>query len=117
MRTSLIVIMLLSLGFTAVGQVKEVTMHGEIVDVIAFVSSGAKQDAATIRASATSGNPLGFHETSTGKLYLLGSPEMNKSANEMVQSYVGLRVFVKGKTYNRDGTDVVLITDIGKSIR
>jgi len=98
-------------------QKKEVTLHGEIVDVISFVSSGAAKGTEEVRKSALSGNPLGFYDTGKKKLYLVGVPEMNKAANERLLPYIGIRVFVIGKVYTRNGVDLILISDIGKSIK
>jgi hypothetical protein len=96
---------------------KAVTVHGDLVDVVAFVSSGAKQEAEAITKSAKAGNPLGLYDSKAKKLYLVGSTQVNQSANEALVPYIGMRVFVTGKVYTRNGTNVILMSDIGKSIK
>jgi hypothetical protein len=96
---------------------KTVTLHGELVDIIAFVSSGAKQDADAVKQSAKAGNPMGLYDPKSKKLYVIGLPQVNKGATESLLPYVGLRVFIKGKAYNRSGLNVILMSDIGKSIK
>ena len=91
------------------------TLRGEIVDLAGFLSGG-KQSPEAIRNSANAGNPLGFYDAKEGKVYVIGVPQVGGSPKDQVLPYVGLRVFVKGKTYSRAGVNVILISDIGKAI-
>lgn len=95
----------------------ESTVHGEIVDVVSFVSSFAKQDTAAIRRSAMAGNPLGIYDKKAKRLYIIGRTELNASPGELVLPYLGMRVFVIGRVYYKFGVRVILATDIGKSIK
>ena len=97
-------------------QKAEKTLKGEIVDVIAFVSSGPGQAAEAVSKSGFSGNPLGFYDTTQKKLYLVGVPEMNGNANKKLLPYVGLHVFVIGKVYAQGGVNLILVSTIGKAI-
>jgi len=96
---------------------KEVTLHGELVDLVSYISSGAMNDPEAIRKSAKVGNPIGFFDTSAKKIYIVGLPQINTGANERLLPYVGIRVFLIGKTYRKSGVDVILVSDIGKSIK
>jgi hypothetical protein len=96
---------------------KQVTLNGDLVDVVAFVTSPAKQDTAALTKGAKAGNALGLYDTKSKKLYILGVPEIGGSANERVLPYVGARVFVTGKVYNKAGLNVILISDVGRSIK
>lgn len=95
---------------------KEVTLHGELVDLVSYIT-GAAQTPESIRTSARAGNPIGFYDTAKKKLYVVGRPQLNVGANELLLPYVGLRVFLKGKTYTKGKVNVLLVTDIGKSIK
>src|SRR5437867_9943805 len=75
---------------------KSITVHGDLVDLIAFVSSGAKQETDAITKSARAGNPLGLYDSKARKLYLVGSTEINKNVNEALIPYIGMRTFVTG---------------------
>ena len=96
---------------------KEVTLVGELVDLVSFISSGAKQSPEAIRKSAQVGNPIGFFEPTTKRIFVVGLPKINSGANARLLPYVGMRVFLVGKTYTRNGVDVIVMSDIGKSIK
>lgn len=104
--------------FTAQAQTKkQVTVIGNVVDLVSFVTTSASQDTAAIRKSVAAGNPLGIYDTKAKKLYLAGTTEINASANGWLLPYVGMRVFVIGKVYSKAGVNIILINDIGKSIK
>lgn len=107
--------MFLVLASSAYAQ-KAGTVTGDIVDVISFVATG-KQDVEGARRSASAGNPLGLYDSNANKLYLIGLPEIGASANDRLVPYLGVRVFVKGKVYTKKGTNLILMSDIGKSIK
>lgn len=113
----LILAFLLSSSNTPSQTKKESTIIGEIVDVASFLTSQAKQDTAAIRKSAAVGNALGIYDTKAKKLYLVGRTELNTSANEKLLPYVSVRVFVIGKVYSKAGVSIILINDIGRSIK
>jgi len=98
------------------GVPKEVTLHGELVDLVSYIT-WASQTPESIRKSAQAGNPIGFYDTANKKLYVVGRPQMNVAANELLLPYVGLRVFLKGKAYAKGKLNLLLMTDIGKSIK
>jgi len=113
----LLVVVLQSTSICVAQTRKDVTLHGELVDIVGFVSSGAKQDADAVSKSAKAGNPIGFYDTKARKVYVVGLPQVNRGANETLMPYVGLRVFITGKIYTKNGVSVILMHDIGKSIK
>jgi len=117
-RMLLLAAILVGMTSGAVAQAKKATsIHGEIVDVIAFVSGSTKQEADAVTKSARAGNPLGLYDTKAKKLYIVGSTEVNKSPHEALIPYIGLRTFITGRIYSRNGINVILMSDIGKSIK
>lgn len=92
-----------------------VTLRGEIVDLAGFLS-GSTQSPEEIKRSANVGNPLGLYDAAKGEIYVIGVPQVGESPKEQILPYVGLKVFVKGKSYSRAGVNVILISDIGKAI-
>ena len=96
---------------------KEVTLNGELVDLASFVTSGKKLDAEGLTKSAKNGNPIGFFDTKSKKLYLVGAREMDKGVSETLLQYAGMRVFITGKVFSKYGMNVIIMSDIGKSIK
>jgi hypothetical protein len=96
---------------------KQVTIHGSLVDVVAFVTSGAATDSLSVLKSARAGNPLGLYDSKAKKMYIVGSKEINRSANETLIPYIGMRTFIVGKVYVKNGVNVILMSDVGKSIK
>ncbi len=100
---------------------KEVTLHGEVVDIANYVRFGTKPDdpdrIAIAETSMKTGNPLGILERSTGKIYLVTSSQANTRANEKLRQFFGQRVFAKGVMYHRGGVSLFIMNDIGKSVK
>lgn len=96
---------------------KSITVHGDLVDLITFVSSGAKQETDAITKSAKAGNPLALYDTKAKKLYLVGTLGVNKNVNETLIPYIGMRTFITGKVYSKNGVNLILMSDVGKSIK
>lgn len=96
---------------------KDVTITGNLVDLVSFVTTTTKQNVDAVQKSARAGNPLGLYDTKTRKLYLVGMREIGKSANDTLLPYIGVRVFITGKVYTKSGFSVILLSDIGKSIK
>jgi len=122
MRTIFIVIVSAGiLTLTGSAQTKNATIIGEVIDVVSYMTSGAKADSPEgleiLKASANGGNPLGILEAKTGKIYLVTMKQANTSAKETLLQYVGQKVAAKGNVYKKGGSSVLVMTVIGKSIR
>ncbi len=96
---------------------KAKTITGDLVDLVTFVTTAGKENVDMIQKSAKAGNPLGLYDTKAKKLYLIGSTDIGKSVTETVLPYVGVRVFVTGKVYTKAGMNIILLSQIGKSIK
>jgi hypothetical protein len=108
---------------TAFGQVskKESTIIGEVVDIKSYVAYGMKADNADRKAadeaSMGAGNPLGILEKSTGKIYLVVMAQQSENANQRLKDYLGLRVYAKGIVHKKGGVQLLVLSDIGKTIK
>ena len=93
---------------------KELTLHGQIIDVTGFTAS-IQWDAETTRQSALKGNPLGFYDTKDELLYVVTMN--NKDAtqvNNFLLPYIGERVYVKGTKYMKNGANHIVLSTIWK---
>ncbi len=117
----ILVLSLLIAVSTGSAQKKASTIIGEVVDVVSYITSGAKPTSPDMReileASARGGNPLGILEAKTGKLYLVTMKQANTSANQTLMQYVGIRVAATGKVYRRGSCQLLVLEVIGKSIK
>jgi hypothetical protein len=100
---------------------KEVTILGEVVDVVSYVSSGMKPNSpdrrAVAEANAKAGYPIGILERGTGRIYLvkLQSPTENPAGK--LFDYAGVKIFAKGAVTVRGGILLMTLSDIGKSAK
>jgi len=117
----LIIVSACIFSFTSFGQTKNATIIGEVIDLVSYMTSGAKADSPEgleiLKASAAGGNPLGILEAKTGKIYLVTMKQASTSAKETLLQYVGMRVAAKGDVYKKGGSSVLVMTVIGKSIK
>ncbi|HEX9655441.1 MAG TPA: hypothetical protein VGB89_00845 [Bacteroidota bacterium] len=106
---------------TSSAQTKNATIIGEVIDVVSYMTSGAKANSPDgmeiLRASAAGGNPLGILEAKTGKIYLVTMRQANTPAKETLLQYLGQRIAAKGDVYKKGGSSVLVLTVIGKSIK
>lgn len=98
-------------------QGQTVTIHGELVDLVGYLSSGKSTDPEALRNSARAGNPIGFLDAKTGKIYVVGDRSINESAVNSLMPFIGIRVFLTGKVYSQNGVNVIIMSDIGKSMK
>ncbi len=114
---------MLVVGSTVFGQAtkKQSTIIGDVVDIKSYIVSGMKADnpdrKAVAEASMKSGNPLGVLEKKTGKIYIVVMGQQGSNANETLKDYLGLHVFVKGVVYKKAGMQLIVLSDIGKSVK
>ncbi len=114
---------LLIITATAFGQKvkKESTIIGEVIDIKTYIAFGMKADnpdrKAAAEASMNAGNPLGILEKGTGKIYLVTSVQQNENVNAKLRDYLGLRVYTKGVVYRKAGLQLIVMSDIGRTIK
>jgi hypothetical protein len=92
---------------------KQVTMHGQIVDVNGFTES-IEWDAETMKKAAKDGHQLGFYNTKTKRLYVITLDDKDKEVNSVLLPYVGERIWVKGTRFVKDEANYLILSSIGK---
>lgn len=100
-------------------QQRNVTVVGQVVDVVAYLTTGTKGDTpqgkeATL-ASARGGNPLGVLDEKSGKVYVVTMKQANTGANETLVPWVGMKIQAKGDVYKKGGCEVMVLNVIGKA--
>lgn len=102
-------------------QGKNVTVIGEVIDIVSYMTSGTRADSPQgkeiLEASAKGGNPLGILEAKTGKVYVVTMKQANTSATETLLQYVGMKIAAKGDVYKKGSCLVLVMQVIGKSIK
>jgi hypothetical protein len=98
---------------------KTSTIIGDVVDVKNYVMFGVKADnpdrKSIAEASINAGNPIGLLETKTKKLYLIMVG--NENPGVQPKDFLGVHVYVKGIVYQKGKIQLIVMSDIGKSIR
>lgn len=123
LKQNAVVVFLLVVAVAAFGQStkKESTIIGEVVDIKSYVAMSMKADnpdrKGMAEVSIAAGNPLGILEKSTGKIYLVVMTGANENANARLKDYLGLRVYAKGIVHKKAGIQLIVMNDIGKSIK
>lgn len=102
-------------------KVKLTTVQGAVVDIASYVQYGMKPDTpdrkGIAEASAKAGNPLGILEKKTGRVYVVVMGPQSSSANTTLLPYLGLNIFAKGKVFKRGSMYIIVLSDIGKSVK
>jgi hypothetical protein len=123
MKKHIAVAFLLTIALVAFAQTtkKESTIIGDVVDIKTYVAFGMKADTpdrkAMAEASFAAGNPLGILEKKTGKIYIVAMAQQTENANQRLKDYLGVHIYAKGIVYKRNGVQLILLSDIGKSIK
>ena len=89
-------------------------LRGELVDPAEYLKTGASGSELTedIYAGVDGGQTLAFREADSGTLYLLLAGMPGEDPNELAYDYIGKRVTVAGKTYERGGLRGILLSSI-----
>jgi hypothetical protein len=122
-RSVVLIACLLIVAVNVFGQTtkKESTIIGEVVDIKSYVAFSMKADnpdrKGMAEVSIAAGNPLGILEKSTGKIYIVVMAEQHENANAKLKDYLGLHVYVKGIVHKKAGIQLIVMSDIGKSIK
>lgn len=115
------IVLLMLAPATVLCQKKNVTVIGEVVDVISYVTKGVKPTTPDLKEvfdeRVKAGSPVGILEASTGKLYLVMMKESNKKAADVLVPFAGMRIAANGDVYTRGSTRLLIITSVGKSIK
>ncbi|MBI5020324.1 MAG: hypothetical protein HZB59_02715 [Ignavibacteriales bacterium] len=109
---------LISLG-TASAQ-KKVTVHGEVVEVTSFIKEGLKPTSPSkkevILENLKKGGMFGI-VNKANVLYLIVPSANDTAFVKNVSPYLGVKSFIKGTTYMRAGVRILMLEDIGKSLK
>ena len=124
-RSALIVTLVLSviavMGQAPVMAQTSVTVHGGIVELTSYVTSGIMPTTAAGReialASIGKGGAMAIVEKGTKRIYILAGAPQDTSFVQNVSAYFGVKAFVKGKRYLKSGVRVLTVEDIGKSLK
>ncbi len=122
-RSALWIVSILVIASNVFGQTtkKESTIIGEVVDIKSYIAFGMKADNADRKAAAeasmNAGNPLGILEKGTGKIYIVVIAQQTENANGKLKDYLGVRVYAKGLVYRRGASQLLILNDIGKTIK
>jgi hypothetical protein len=122
-RSLVFLVMLLLIGWTGStnAQQKKATIHGQLVDVISYVKEGVMPTSPARKEIAMEnlrkGSALGILEKGTKKLYLLAPAPTDTAFVKTVSAYSNVQTFVKGMLYKRAGMNVLVVEDIGKSLK
>ncbi len=91
---------------------KHVSLKGEIIDTVCFLSKGAHGPAhkACAQGCLKAGNPAAL--LSGGKLYALLAAHGNESAMDAVKAHAGDVVTITGDEIDKDGLRAVFVTAV-----
>ncbi|MGA9115796.1 MAG: hypothetical protein WB626_03380 [Bacteroidota bacterium] len=100
---------------------KDVTITGEVIDLVSYAASGTRGDTPQgkeiITNNARGGNPLGILQRGTGAVYLAALKQTTAPVSETLIPFVGMQIAAKGDLYRKGGQRLLVIHTIGKSIR
>jgi hypothetical protein len=119
-RTSFILIIVFTLGLTTAVAQKRATVHGQIVELISYLRDGLKPTSPSKKEVAMGnfkkGGALAIIDNSN-KLYLIVPGSADTSFVKNVTPYLGVKSFVKGPVFTRSGVRLIVLEDIGKSLK
>jgi hypothetical protein len=102
-------------------QRKKVTVHGQLVEVMSYVKDGIKPTSPArkeiMMENVRKGSTLAILERGSAKLYLLSPMPADTAFVQALTGYIGITTFVKGPVYKRGGVNLLVVEDIGKSLK
>ena len=120
-RTAIIITIILALAVTSAGAQKKATIHGEIVELTSYIKDGMKPTSSSkkevVLESVRKGGALAIVEKPSGKLYIIAASQSDTSFMKNVTPYLGVKSFVKGAVYSKGGIKIIILEDIGKSLK
>lgn len=100
---------------------KKATVHGELVEVVSYVKEGMKPTSAAGKEIAMEnmrkGGTIALLEKGSKKMYILAPAPNDTNFVRNVTAYFGTPAAVKGAVYKRGGLNLIVVEDIGKSIK
>lgn len=114
----LVFLLAVVVSFDALAQAKkktgkgEVTVVGEVIDSACYIKGGFKGEGHRECAEqcAEAGIPLAILEEETGNVYFTAASKDIQGTNDMLARYVGEKVKVTGKFYERGGVKLLAIS-------
>lgn len=120
-RNIVIVAVIMLIPFSSGFAQKKATIHGEIVELMSYIKDGMKPNSPSkkevVLESMKKGGSLAIIEKGTGKMYIIAPAANDTSFMQNVTPYIGVKSFVKGTTYSRSGMRMIILEDIGKSLK
>jgi len=91
---------------------KSVTLKGEVVDTVCYLTKGAHGAAhkACAQACIKGGTPASL--LADGKLYLLVAGHGNAAAMDQVKAHAGDTVTVTGQEASKDGLSAIIVASV-----
>jgi hypothetical protein len=119
-RIGIFITLAVLISFGSIYAQKKVTVHGEIVEVTSFVKEGLKPTSPSkkeiILDNLKKGGMFGIIDK-LNKLYLIVPKANDTTFVKNVSPYLGVKSFIKGTSYVRAGVRILVLEDIGKSIK
>ena len=120
-RTALFISVIFAFAVTSAAAQKKATIHGDIVELTSYVKDGLKPTSSSKKEVVLQGvkrsGTFAIVEKATSKLYILGASPSDTSYMKNVTPYLGVKSFVKGTLYTRGGIKMIMLEDIGKSLK
>jgi hypothetical protein len=105
----------------AAAQKKATTVHGELVELTSYLKDGIKPTSVAGKEIALGnlgkGGSLALLEKGTSKLYIIGINPADSSYLPRITGFMGGKVYVKGPVVTRNATRLIMVEDIGKSLK
>jgi len=91
---------------------KQVSVKGEVIDTVCYLTKGAKGPGhkACAQACIKGGNPASL--LSDGKLYMLFADHGNTAAMDQVKAHAGEEVTVTGEKLDKDGLAAIMVSSV-----
>jgi len=100
---------------------KKATIHGELVEVSSYVKEGIKPNTPAGKEialeNAKKGGAIALLEKATNRIYILAPSSNYDDFIQTLSAYMGTPSAVKGTVYKRSGITLLVVEDIGKSIK
>jgi hypothetical protein len=120
-RIFIIIAVILLIPLTSGFAQKKATIHGEIVELMSYIKDGMKPNSPSkkevVLENMKKGGPLAIIDKTNSRMYIIAPAANDTSFVKNVTPYIGAKSFVKGTTYIRNGVRMIILEDIGKSLK
>jgi hypothetical protein len=112
MKHFLVAVIAVVFASSAFAESKQVSVKGEVVDTVCYLTKGAKGPShkACAQACLKGGNPAAL--LSEGKLYMLLADHGNSAAMDQVKAHGGDVVTVTGEKLDKDGLAAIMVSSV-----